>query len=148
MKRETSAEDGAGTPASAFDRNSPHRAKKPILTLKLEHYGGALILHCEGRLESGGEFQTLPNVVAEILPAARRLIVDLAGVNSIDSGGLGELALTHMWAEAAGYELKFASPTEAVWKLFEITNLLSVFDVYGSVPEAMAALSLVAAQSA
>ncbi len=48
--------------------------------------------------------------------------------------------LTHMWAEAAGYTLKYASPKRAVRHLFEITNLVSVFDVYGSVPEAMAAM--------
>jgi anti-anti-sigma factor len=66
--------------------------------------------------------------------------VDLAGIDSVDSGGLGELVLTHMWAEAAGHTLKFASPKKSVRHLFEITNLVSVFDVYASVPEAMAAM--------
>jgi hypothetical protein len=45
-----------------------------------------------------------------------------------------------MWAEAAGYALKFACPKQSVRHLFEITNLVSVFDVYASVPEAMAAM--------
>jgi anti-anti-sigma regulatory factor len=46
-----------------------------------------------------------------------------------------------MWAQAAGYKLKFASPRKSVRNLFEITNLVSVFDVYASVPEAMAAMA-------
>jgi len=68
------------------------------------------------------------------------MVVDLAGIDSIDSGGLGELVLAHMWAEAAGYSLKFASPKKSVRHLFEITNLVSVLDMYASVPEAMAAM--------
>jgi anti-anti-sigma factor len=68
------------------------------------------------------------------------MVVDLSGVESIDSAGLGELVLAHMWAEAAGYELKFASPNRAVRYLFQQTNLNSVFDLYASIPEAMAAM--------
>jgi anti-anti-sigma factor len=78
--------------------------------------------------------------VAEVLPSARRMVVDLAGIDSVDSGGLGELMLTHMWAEAAGYTLKFASPKKSVLDLFEITNVVSVLDVYASVPQAIEAM--------
>ena len=79
-------------------------------------------------------------IVAEVLPSAVRMVLDLAEIDSIDSGGLGELVLVHMWAEAAGYKLKFASPRKSLRNLFEITNLVSVLDVYGSVPEAMTAM--------
>ena len=68
------------------------------------------------------------------------MIVDLAGVDSIDTSGLGELVMTQRWAEAYGYVLKFASPQKAVRYLFEMTDLLSVIDVYASVPDAMAAM--------
>ena len=68
------------------------------------------------------------------------MVVDLAGVEAVDSAGLGELVLTHMWAEAAGYALKFASPSKPVRHLFELTNLVSVLDVYASVPEAVSAM--------
>ena len=86
------------------------------------------------------EARALSTIVAEVLPSARRMVVNLAGVDSIDSGGLGELVLTHMWAEAAGYSLRFASPKKALRHLFEITNLVSFLDVHASVPEAMAAM--------
>jgi hypothetical protein len=45
-----------------------------------------------------------------------------------------------MWAEAAGYSMKFASPRLPVRRLLELTNLVAVFDAYGSVAEAMAAM--------
>ena len=114
--------------------------KKLQLTLDAGQSGSALVLHCQGRIIFHSEARALSSIVAEVLPSARRMVVDLAGVDSVDSGGLGELVLTHLWAEAAGYMLKFASPKKSVRHVLEITNLVSVFDVYASVPEAMAAM--------
>jgi anti-anti-sigma factor len=127
--------------STAHDRtNAAAHDEKIKLTLEAGSSGGAVVLHCQGRIIFQGEARELCGIVAEVLPAARRMVVDLAGVDSVDSGGLGELVLTHVWAEAAGYSLKFASPERSLRQLFEITNLISVFEVYGSVPEAMAAM--------
>ena len=130
----------ASVPSATDQRTSKTNKKKLNLTLEAEYSGNAIVLHCKGRIIFRSEAQTFSTIVAEVLPSARRMVVDLAGVDSVDSGGLGELVLTHMWAEAAGYTLKFACPKKSVRHLFEITNLVSVFDVYASVPEAMAAM--------
>ena len=111
------------------------------LKLSLEAQpGGAVVLHCEGRISFGPEARSLTDMVADVLPSARRMVVNLAGVAIVDSAGLGELVLLHMWAEAAGYTLKFASPRNSVRNLLELTNLSAVFGAYGSVSEAMAAM--------
>lgn len=114
--------------------------KKLKLSLEGGNSGSAVVLHCQGRTIFRSEARALSTIVSDVLPSAGRMVVDLAGIDSVDSGGLGELVLTHMWAEAAGYSLKFASPKKSVRHLFEVTNLVSVFDVYASVPEAMAAM--------
>ena len=109
------------------------------LRLDLEaHAGGAMVLHCQGRIIFGPEARALTDIVANVLPTARRMVVDLSGVEVVDSAGLGELVLLHMWAEAAGHTLKFASPCSSVRELLELTNLVAVFDAYRSVPEAIA----------
>jgi anti-sigma B factor antagonist len=110
------------------------------MTLEAGYPGSAVVLHCQGRIIFRSHAQALSTIVIDVLPTAQRMVVDLADVDSIDSGGLGELVLTHMWAEASGYTLRYASPKKALQQLFESTNLVSVFDVYGSVPEAMAAM--------
>jgi len=102
--------------------------------------GGAVVLHCEGRIIFGPEARSLTDIVADVVPSTRRMVVDLAGVEVVDSAGLGELVLLHMWAEAAGYALKFACPRNSVRRLLELTNLSAVFDAYGSVAEALAAM--------
>ncbi|MBI3477084.1 MAG: STAS domain-containing protein [Acidobacteria bacterium] len=116
----------------------PSRGKG--LNLDLEAQGGAVVLHCQGRIIFGPEARALSDIVADVLPSSRRMIVDLAGIETVDSAGLGEFVLLHMWAEAAGYSLKFASPRQPVRRLLELTNLVAVFDAYGSVAEAMDAM--------
>jgi len=102
--------------------------------------GGALVLHCQGRIIFGPEARALTRVVADVLPTTGRLIVDLAGVESVDSAGLGELVLLYLWADAAGHSLKFAGPRPQVRSLLELTNLVSVFDTYANVADAAAAM--------
>lgn len=130
----------AHAPSATSQGNDRANNKKLKLTLEAGHPGIAVVLHCQGRIIFRTDASALSTIVTEVLPSARRMVVDLAGVDSVDSGGLGELVLTHMWAEAAGYTLKFACPKKSVRHLLEITNLVSVFDVYASVPEAMAAM--------
>src|SRR5260370_19481043 len=130
----------ASVPSATGQGSDQKNKKKLSLTLEAECSGNTIVLHCRGRIIFRSEAQTFSTVVAEVLPSAHRMVVDLAGIDSVDSGGLGELMLTHMWAEAAGYTLKFACPKKSVRHLFEVTNLVSVFDVYASVPEAMEAM--------
>jgi anti-sigma B factor antagonist len=119
---------------------NPRDGKELKLTLATGRSGNAVVLHCSRRIILHREVQALATIVAEVLPSARRMVVDLAGVDSIDSGGLGELVMIQMWADAAGYTLKFAGHRKSLRHLFEITNLISVFDVHASVAEAMAAM--------
>ncbi|MGA7575495.1 MAG: STAS domain-containing protein [Terriglobales bacterium] len=144
MKPENSAAIPGPTIARVSSATNPkldkRHDKRVKLTLEAGHAGNAMVMHCQGRIVFGSEARALSTLVAEVLPSARRMVVDLAEVDSIDSGGLGELVLTHLWAEAAGYALKFACPRKSVRQLFEITNLVSVLDIYSSVPEAMVAM--------
>ncbi len=132
-------ENLAGVQGSRIAPVTAGTEKRLKLSLEAQN-GGAVVLHCQGRIIFGSEARALTDIVAEVLPSARRMVVDLAGVEVVDSAGLGELVLLHMWAEAAGYGLKFASPRKAVRQLLELTNLVSVFEAYGSVAEAMAAM--------
>src|SRR4030088_2898337 len=104
----------ASAPSATDQRICKTNKKKLNLTLEAEPSGNAIVLHCKGRITFRSEAQTFSTIVAEVLPSARRMVVDLAGIDSVDSGGLGELMLTHMWAEAAGYKLKFSSPSDSI----------------------------------
>lgn len=122
-----------------FAANMPS-AKKISFSLEARGSNGAVVLHCHGRLIFRHEAHALARTVSEILPVSRRMVVDLAGIEAVDSAGMGELVLLHMWAEAGGHMLKFSGARKPVRQVLELTNLVDVLDLYPSVPEAIAAM--------
>jgi anti-anti-sigma factor len=83
------------------------------------------------------EAAALSRVVGEVLGNRSKLVLDLAGVSSIDSAGIGELALLQTWAQDRKAELKCAGPNTVVRTLLELTNLDSVLDVHPTVDSAL-----------
>lgn len=67
-----------------------------------------------------------------------QVLLDLACVKHIDSGGLGELVSSHVTLDEKGGALKLMHLTESVHELMTVTKLLAVFDVYDDEPEALA----------
>ena len=67
-----------------------------------------------------------------------QVLLDLAWVKHIDSGGLGELVSSHITLDEKGGALKLMHMTESVQKLMTSTKLSTVFDVYDDEPEALA----------
>ena len=111
-----------------------------VLSLEATGYNGAVVLHCQGRTVFRSDARALSSMISEVLPSARRMVVDLSAVTSLDNSALGELVLTNMWADAAGYALKFSNPTEPVRRLLEATNLAAVLDVHPTVESALDAM--------
>jgi anti-anti-sigma factor len=118
------------------------KGSNKILTVSLESacQGRVVVLRCQGLVIFRNDAVGLCGLIYEVLPQARRMVVDLEAVQSLDTGALGELVLTHMWADAAGYELRFSSPTEPILELFESTNLVSVLNVHPTVEGALEAM--------
>jgi anti-sigma B factor antagonist len=66
-----------------------------------------------------------------------KVVVDLAGVQFVDSEGLSALLSLARTVHERGGELRFASPSPAVERLFRITRLYFVFETYASREEAL-----------
>ena len=67
-----------------------------------------------------------------------QVVLDLAWVNHIDSGALGEMVASHVTLDNKGGALKLMHMTESVRELMTITKLLTILDVYDDEPEALA----------
>lgn len=67
-----------------------------------------------------------------------RILLDLAWVQHIDSGALGELISGHVTLTDKGGALKLMHMTESVHELMTNTKLLPVFDVHDDEPKALA----------
>ena len=128
-----------GQVAAAFEPHTFEADKGCKLKLSLEtrNRGDIIIVHCQGRIVYRDEAAELSRVVGEVQQQAKKLVLDLSGVNSIDSAGIGELALLQTWSEGSNGNLKFAGASPLVSDLLELTNLDSVLDVYPTVEAAV-----------
>jgi anti-sigma B factor antagonist len=116
--------------------------KEPKLKLSLEirNRGDVMVVHCQGRIVYRDEAAALSNLVEEILEQTSKLVLDLSGVSSIDSAGMGELVLLQTWALEKNVSLKCAGANSLVRSLLELTNLDTVLDVHPSIDSALESL--------
>ena len=115
------------------------KESKLKLSLETRNRGDVMIVHCQGRVVYRDEAAALSRLVSEVLQNGGKVVLDLSGVSSIDSAGIGELAFLHTWARSQNADLKCASPTPFVRDLLDLTNLDSVLEIYPSLCEALAA---------
>jgi anti-anti-sigma factor len=122
-----------------FEPNVLERNKESKLKLSLEtrNRGDVFIVHCQGRIVYRDEAAVLARVVGEVLQQAKKLVLDLSGVTSIDSAGIGELALLQTWSQARNGNLKCAGASPLVMELLELTNLDSVLEIYPTLDAAL-----------
>ena len=119
---------------AAFGTNKESQLK---LSIETRNQGDVMIVHCHGRIVYRDEVAALSRLIAEVLEHSRKLVLDLSGVSSMDSAGLGELALLHTWAQGKNAVLKCAGPNSFVRNLLDLTNLDSVLEVHFSVEGAL-----------
>ena len=125
-------EHPAGPAAFALDKES-----KLKLSVEAQNHGDVIVVHCQGRVVYRDEAAALSRVVGELLHAGSKLVLDLSGVSSMDSAGIGELALLQTWAQERNAEMKCAAPSTVVRTLLDLTNLDSVLDVHASLDSAL-----------
>jgi anti-sigma B factor antagonist len=108
------------------------------LRLSVRDVSGIAVVDCSGRILFGDEAARLRETVKNLIPENKRIILNLANVSYIDSGGLGTLVGLYTSVRSAGGDIKLASLTKHVGDLLQITKLLTVFDVYEDEKQALA----------
>lgn len=68
----------------------------------------------------------------------KRIVIDLGGVNYMNSSGIGTLIACLTTVRNGGGELRLANVGGKVQNLFVITQLVKVFDTYETVERALA----------
>ena len=91
---------------------------------------GVSIVDCSGRMTLGEGSVMMRDTVRDLLAKGnKKIILNLADVNYIDSSGIGELVSAFTTAKNQGGELKLLNLTKKVNDLLQITKLYTVFDV-------------------
>jgi len=115
----------------------PDRESKLKLSVEAQNHGDVIVVYCHGRIVYRDEAAALSRVIGQLLHDGTKLVLDLSGVTSMDSAGIGELALLQTWAQERNAELKCAGASTVVRTLLDLTNLDSVLDVHQTLDAAL-----------
>lgn len=106
-----------------------------------------LVLDCNGRMAIGEDLAFFKNFLKQLLLTTDALVVNLEGVNYLDSSGLSIIVATYTSARERGATMKLTGVNSTIRDLFRITRLLEVLDIRQSVGEAVEASSRKAASA-
>ncbi len=112
------------------------------LHLNSRPLGNVLVVQCDGRIVAGAEVYNLHSYVGDALLKYPDIILQLDQVSFVDSSGLGALARLVTKARSKGGDMKLCGLQEQVRKALDLTNLLSMFETYDSMAEAIMAAYL------
>lgn len=91
---------------------------------------GVIVVDASGRITLGEGSVVLRDLVRDLLSKGnKKILLNLADVNYIDSSGIGELVSAYTTVRNQGGELKLLNLTKKVHDLLQITKLYTVFDV-------------------
>ena len=109
------------------------------LEVRITSNAGVAVLHCRGRLVWGPEAAEFDRNFRALLDSTKQIVLNLADVPQIDSGGVGALGTAFMAAHNRGAEVKLANLSPRVAEVLRITALDGLFHIYPSEAEAVEA---------
>jgi len=111
------------------------------MKLSSREQDGIVILEPKGKIMGGPDATALKESIRDYVnDDKKRVVIDLAEVDWMNSTGLGILISCLKTVKEAGGELKLSNVTDKIKSLLTITKLVTVFDAYDSTDEAIAAV--------
>lgn len=108
------------------------------MTIKETIEGNVAILTFKGNLLGEPETTNVREKIRELVAKnIKNIVIDLGGVEFINSSGLGTLIAALTTVRNAQGNLRLARINEKVRNLFVITQLVKVFDSYDTIDEAL-----------
>lgn len=101
-----------------------------------------MVLEPKGKIMGGPDATVLHDMLHEFIDQnKKKVVIDLAKVDWMNSTGLGILISSLTTLRNNGGELKLANVTDKIQSLLTITKLITVFESYDSVDDAAASFS-------
>jgi len=103
----------------------------------VEKYG-AVVIELKGNVMGGPEAQEFSDLLHKLINEGKKnVIVDLAETKFMNSSGLGMLISGYTTMKNGAGSMKLANATEKIESLLVITKLITVFEHFASVEEAV-----------
>ncbi len=104
--------------------------------------GEVKVVELKGKITIGaGDLQMREAIHQALSDGAKKLLIDMKDVTTIDSSGVGELVGCYTTATHRGAKLKLMSLPPKISDVLTVTQLITVFDVYTDEKDAVASFS-------
>ncbi len=107
------------------------------MSFTLRRFGNATVVDVDGQLIVGNRHELKEMVLEELERGVRHFIVDFARTGYIDSSGLGVLVGLSKRVRGLDGTLQLTSLNQDLMRLFELTKLDTLFQIRGSLEEAL-----------
>ena len=108
------------------------------MSVSVRQHDGVTILDVKGKVTLGtGDIALRDAVQSAVNSGATKVVINMSGVSTIDSSGVGELVSSYTHATNRGGKLKLCNLPDKINDILTITQLITVFDVYDSEEEAV-----------
>jgi anti-sigma B factor antagonist len=99
---------------------------------------GVEVIKLEGKITIGAGDSQLREVITNSLNSGHNnILLDMSGVTTIDSSGIGELVGSYTTVTNRGGKLKLLHLPAKLNELLHVTQLITVFEVYENEGEAV-----------
>lgn len=108
-----------------------------------DHKKGAIaVFEVEGRLDSVTSSELEKELLSHLQGGEKNLLIDFTGLDYISSAGLRVLLMATKKAKTAGGRVVLANLVSNVKEVFDIAGFTSIFPIFQSQDEALAAFDV------
>ena len=118
------------------------------MELKTKNIGGITVIELAGRMTVNNIYSLTKSIERNVFPftgkiedptgkSNSRVILDMAGVEAMDSSGLGTILFLAKKCRALGGDLKIVSIPPRVKMVFEIVNFDKIIQIFYSLDDAV-----------
>jgi anti-sigma B factor antagonist len=111
------------------------------VTLESRLIGDVVVIRCQGSIVLGAASNALQAELDKQTKLRKRVVLQLAGTEYIDSSGMGVLVRLFGALQSVGGDVKLCQVSPSVLRVLQATNLVRLFLMYGSESEAIEAFS-------
>lgn len=105
---------------------------------KVRDVGAVRVLDLEGKITIGsGDVELRRSVEDAVAAGHNNILLNLQGVTHIDSSGIGEMVGVYTTMTRKGGKMKLVNLTPKINDILQVTQLITVFDVFDSESEAV-----------
>lgn len=119
------------------NNQAPENWTETPFSMEVSRLSGATVLQLQGSCTMEHADAMTDRLVALASQARCKIIVDMAGLDFIESTGLGGLVSGHLRARKNEGEVSLLAPPPFIHQLLKLTRLTQLFQVFDSIEDAL-----------